>query len=146
MFTVFLFIVCSCAIVLLFISYNKLKGLQYHNILLTKKLNQLNKTDKIKFDIPKKTNSTSNIFIRFIPTVYKNGVISKNCRLLLTPIEYSEGLKELKVRDHVEIIDKCECNDIVWFYIKVFDSNEINNKGWVVSHNINTSLEHLPAK
>lgn len=137
MLTIFLFILSSILIVLLFINFSKLKNLEYRNMVLTKKINLF------KNEVPKKQKSSSTI-IRFIPTVYKNGVIAKDCKLLLTPMENSTVLKELKVRDSVDILDKCECNSIVWFYVKIFDSNDLNNRGWVISHNINTSLENLP--
>lgn len=139
MLTIFLFIILSCLIAIIFNLYNKLTDIQYRNVVLTKRFNQF------RLDAPRKPKSESPI-IRFIPTVYKNGVISRECKLLLSPIENSLELKDLKFRDSVEILDKCECNSVVWFYVKVFDSSEINNKGWIVSHNINTSLENLPKK
>lgn len=139
MLTIFLFIISSCSIAIIFILYNKLTDIQYRNVVLTKRYNQF------RLDVPRKYKSESPI-IRFIPTIYKNGVISRECKLLLSPLENSLELKDLKIRDSVEILDKCECNSIVWFYVMVFDSSEINNKGWIVSYNINTSLESLPKK
>ncbi|MHC1685510.1 MAG: hypothetical protein AB6733_21625 [Clostridiaceae bacterium] len=140
MLTIFLLIIATCLIVLLVITYNKLKDEQYKYLLLTKKVNQLKNSNNTR---NKKSNKN---IIRFIPTVYKNGVISKNCKLMISPLDDSIDLRELRIRDSVDILDKCECNSIIWFYVKVYDNSEMNNKGWVISHNINTSLENVPKK
>lgn len=108
------------------------------------KQKQIHMMRRINSTKEKQVSKNDNIIIRFIPTIYKKAISSKNCSLKITPLENSFELRDLKINEEVEILDKCECNKLLWFYVNLYRGDNVNNRGWVRCSDVTTALENTP--
>lgn len=123
----FLFLILIGAIAFLYFYFSKREDLLKHQLLISEHNNR-----KLKDELSKYSKLTKNNFcFTFSIPSESGGILNKNTKIYLCPIENSLVLYTTSLKMEVHIIDKCFSNCITWYYISFLFDNCTSSRGWV---------------